>query len=336
MLIAAAAALVGAALAVAAPSSSIRPGLSGSFKVGQTLTADQGTWAGSGTLGYDYQWYRCDAGGAHCKAIRGATVDTYVLTADDGGKTLGATVRATDSTGKANAYSSLAGPIASGPVYAAAAPKISGSAGVGQELKTDAGSWAVTPQSVSYQWLRCNQNGRICAPISGATKAAYKPVVADVAHALVARVTAKVGTTAQPAFSAATPAVSAEADTLPQGATPLPGGKYSVPVESVSLPARLVVAGASLAKPSTLAVKVVDTRGYAIRGALVQVVAPYGYVAPVKETATGNDGIVSFTLAAKAWHPRAIVLYVRVRKPGDKVIAGVTASRLVSVRLPAS
>lgn len=153
--------------------------------------------------------------------------------------------------------------------------------------------------------------------------------------ALVAQVTAKVGTTAQAAFSTATTAIVPEGDVLPAGATPLAKGKYSIPVDSVSLPARLVVAGTSFAAPS-LTVSVTDSRGYAVRGALVAITAPYGYVAPLKETATGNDGTVAFALAPKAQHPRAIVLYVRVRKPGDSVLAGVTAGRLVSVRIPAA
>jgi hypothetical protein len=331
--IAAAGGLVAVALAVAAPSSSSRPALSGSFKAGQKLTADKGTWAGSAALDYVYRWSRCDPAGAHCKTIPGATADSYALTGGDGGKTIGLTVRATDSSGVAVAYSSVVGPIASGLVYATAAPKIAGSAEAGQQLKTDDGSWAVTPQSVAYQWLRCNPNGRICAPIAGATAAAYKAVAADVAHALVARVTAKVGSTAQAALSSATGAVAAQGEGLPTGASALGGGKYSVPVESVSLPARLVVAGASLAKPATLTVRVTDSRGYAVRGALVQVVAPYGYVAGVKETATGADGTVALPLTPKAQHPRVVVLYVRVRKAGDDVLAGVTASRLVSIRL---
>jgi hypothetical protein len=331
-LIAAAAALVGVALAVASPSSSIRPALTGSFKVGQKLTADNGTWAGTGTLAYGYQWYRCDTGGAHCKAIRGATAGSYVVTGGDGGKTIGVTVRATDTSGVAAGYSSLVGPIASGLVYATAAPKLSGSAEANGDLRTDEGEWAVTPQSFAYRWLRCNRNGRICKPIKGAVKAAYKPVAADVAHALVAEVTAKVGSTKQVALSSATTPVVAEGDSLPEGATLLAGGRYSVPVESVSLPVRLVVAGARLAKPSTLNVTVTDSRGHAVRGALVQVVAPYGWATAAKETATGKDGIAALALTPKAGHPPLVVLYLRARKAGDDVLAGVTASRLVSVR----
>src|SRR3954451_17138598 len=95
----------------AAPTSTIRPALSGSLQVGAQLAGDNGAWAGSGALAFAHQWYRCDATGAGCKAIRGATAATYSLTAADAGRTVGLTVRATDATGSANAYSGLAGPI---------------------------------------------------------------------------------------------------------------------------------------------------------------------------------------------------------------------------------
>ena len=331
-MIAAAAALVAVALAVASPSSSIRPAVAGNLKVGEKLIADKGTWAGSGKLDYAYRWYRCDALGAHCKLIAGETKQWHTLLADDGGKTLGVTVRATDSAGVAVAFSSLAGPIATRPVYASEPPKVSGTAEAGQELKVDDGTWTVTPQSIAYQWLRCNRNGRICSPIAGATTETYRVVSGDVAHALVAQVTAKVGSTAQAALSASTAPVAAEGEALPAGARALGTGKFSIPIRSVELPARLVVAGASVQKHSGLRVVVSDSRGYAVRGALVQVVAPYGWVEGVKEAKTRPDGTVTLPLRAKAGHPPLVVLYVRARKAGDDVLAGVTASRLFSVR----
>jgi len=209
---------------------------------------------------------------------------------------------------------------------------VTGDASVGGKLTADAGTWGTTPQSVTYQWLRCNANGRLCTQIGGATTAGYTPVAADVAHALVAQVTAKVGSTAQAALSAATAAVGAHSDALPAGATALGGGRYSVPVESVALPARLVVAKAA-ATGGTLTIAIEDSRGYAIRGAFVLVTAPYGWVAPLGESATGNDGTVALQLRPKAGHPKRIVLYVRARKPGDDVLKGITGTRLVSVVL---
>jgi hypothetical protein len=335
LVVGALAALTVAATVAAAPTSSIRPALTGTFAVGKQLTGDAGTWAGSGSLAYAYQWYRCTAAGAKCTAVHGATAPAYTPVAADVGTTLGLTVKATDSSGTGQSYSSLAGPIAGGTVYVTTAPKVTGDASVGGKLAADAGTWGTTPQAVAYQWLRCNANGRLCTQIAGATTAAYSPVAADVAHALVAQVTAKVGSTAQAALSAATAAVAAHSDALPAGATALGGGRYSVPVESVALPARLVVAKVAAAN-GTMTVSIEDSRGYAIRGAFVLVTAPYGWVAPLGESATGTDGAVALQLRPKAGHPRRIVLYVRVRKPGDDVLKGVTGTRLVSVVVPSA
>ena len=49
-------------------------------EVGETLTADPGTWTGTGPLDYTYQWQRCDFIGKDCEVITGATDATYTLT----------------------------------------------------------------------------------------------------------------------------------------------------------------------------------------------------------------------------------------------------------------
>ena len=128
----------------------------------------------------------------------------------DSGKTLGFTVRATDSTGTASAYSSLFGPVA--PAYpavtSAAAPTLSGSARPGSTLSVDTGLWRPRAGTLSYAWRRCNPNGRICSPIAGATAATYAVTAADVGHALVAVVSATLGPATQAAYSTVSPPVS--------------------------------------------------------------------------------------------------------------------------------
>jgi hypothetical protein len=66
------------------PVNTIAPGISGTTTEGQTLTDVAGTWEGSPTS-YTYQWQRCDALGANCQAISGATGQSYTLTAADVG-----------------------------------------------------------------------------------------------------------------------------------------------------------------------------------------------------------------------------------------------------------
>ena len=68
------------------------PAVSGTAKVGQTLTANNQTWAG-GAVVYTYQWQRGTT------AIAGATARTYVVQAADLGSTLRCVITGTNSFG---------------------------------------------------------------------------------------------------------------------------------------------------------------------------------------------------------------------------------------------
>lgn len=77
-------------------------------------------------------------------------------------------------------------------------PTISGTATVGSTLTATQGSWSPTPETTSYQWVRCpssggNENGSDCAVIGGATTTAYIVSSADVGSRLRVRVTASIG-----------------------------------------------------------------------------------------------------------------------------------------------
>ncbi len=71
------------------------PKITGTAKVGKTLTANRGTWT-SGTK-FKYQWYRSG------KAIKNATKATYKIQAADAGKTLKVKV-----TGSKTGYKTIA------------------------------------------------------------------------------------------------------------------------------------------------------------------------------------------------------------------------------------
>ncbi len=60
--------------------------ISGQARIGQTLTASQGTWSGNPTS-FHYQWLRCDAGGSNCTPV-GTDAATYALTDADVGSTI--------------------------------------------------------------------------------------------------------------------------------------------------------------------------------------------------------------------------------------------------------
>ena len=188
------------------PSTTTGPLVATVLQQGSKLVGATGAWAGAGAISYAYQWSRCDAAGAQCKTIRGATAVSYTPVAKDVGATLGFSVRGTDATGARTAYASLVGPVAgAGAGFASAGqPTVTGTPTQGQALQVSPGAWTQQPAVVAYQWLRCNENGRACAAIAGATAAAYAPGAEDVGHALVAVVRATAGEATQDAFSTAT------------------------------------------------------------------------------------------------------------------------------------
>lgn len=170
--------------------------MSGTLQQGKKLTALTGTWVGSGTISYAFQWYRCDANAAHCSSIHGATRSTYTEVAKDIGHSLGLTVRATDSTGVAEAYAGVTGLVAApaATLVATAQPALAGDPIVGTPLTVQNASWSTTPAATAYTWLRCNANGRICAPIAGQTAASYTLTADDAGHTILAAATASTGT----------------------------------------------------------------------------------------------------------------------------------------------
>jgi hypothetical protein len=109
----------------AVPTNTAPPAISGaSVKQGQPLTEVQGTWHedGSDPLTYTYQWKDCDASGAHCTAIAGATAPAYTPTTTDVGHTIVVAETAANTGGSG-------APAASAPtavVVLAAAPAIQG------------------------------------------------------------------------------------------------------------------------------------------------------------------------------------------------------------------
>ncbi len=210
----------------------------GTAASGKELTGLSGTWGGFGTIGYAFQWYRCNAAGASCLSIPGATSPTYVLGSKDIGKTLGMKVSATDSTGTAVAYSSLVGPIApKRPLLESTAqPVVTGPPVVGKVVQVTTGTWSPVPTGLSYQWERCNPNGRACAAIANATTSSYTVASSDLGHALVTVVHATNAGTMQDAFSTATPAIVG-AETHGPLVT-FPPTVAGLPVEGQSLGAR--------------------------------------------------------------------------------------------------
>ena len=96
----------------APPRNTAWPVISGIRKEGQTLRSTHGTWSGTGTLTYAYQWQRCSRTVTNCTKITGATHSTYKLTLADVGHKITVQVSATDPHHQtANATSTPIGPI---------------------------------------------------------------------------------------------------------------------------------------------------------------------------------------------------------------------------------
>ena len=77
------------------PWANARPFVTGLPAVGQTLTSTFDVWPGNPAV--NEQWMRCDAGGANCADIPGATGTSYVPTDDDIGHTIRMDQRATEA-----------------------------------------------------------------------------------------------------------------------------------------------------------------------------------------------------------------------------------------------
>jgi hypothetical protein len=92
-----------------APSNTAAPTISGNAQEGQTLTATSGTWSSSSNVTYVYQWQRCNASGAGCADISGATSQTYTVGSADVGNTLRVVVAARNSDGSTSAPSAPTG-----------------------------------------------------------------------------------------------------------------------------------------------------------------------------------------------------------------------------------
>ena len=180
-----------------APDNTAPPTISGNAAVGEDFTADKGTWTGTATITYTYQWRRCDASGEHCDAIADSTTSTRTLTSSDAGHRLKVTVTATNSDGSASATSAASPVVAagsSGPPVNTHEPTISGSAVQGQTLTADKGSWGgASPITYTYQWLRCDSDAANCSAIGGETSASRTLLSDDVGHRLRVRVTATNG-----------------------------------------------------------------------------------------------------------------------------------------------
>jgi hypothetical protein len=96
---------IGSARTAVAPNNTAPPTISGKAQVGELLKADKGTWTGTPTPTFTYQWRICDNNGGACHDIAGATGDEYTLKAADQGNTIRVQVTGRNADGTDTATS---------------------------------------------------------------------------------------------------------------------------------------------------------------------------------------------------------------------------------------
>ncbi len=310
------------------PVNTALPKISGSLSIGATLSVSTGTWSGTQPITISYQWERCDTSGGHCATIGGATGASYKVTTADAGHRPIVVVTGKNAVGS-NHVVVTAGNIGGGLPANSASPKVSGSFSIGSTLSVSNGSWSGTqPMTFAYRWERCDTSGGNCAWISGATAASYRITTADAGHRLIVAVTAK--------NSLGSTQVVVTAGNV--GGT-LPGG--AVLVNTVALPDRLVIDRVSFSpnpvrsRGTAIAARfhVSDANGRSVQGALVFALGlPYGWSYNAPESATDSTGWVTLIMRPTRNMPMRrgdLVVFVRARKPGGSLLAGVSTRRLV-------
>ena len=149
------------------PANTVAPEITGTAERGEVLSCTTGTWSGTGTITYAYQWLRNGA------EIAGATASTYTPVAADDNTFIRCRVTATDDEGSRSAFSNTLGPVLGAPLNLTA-PVLSGTETVGEELSVTDGTWqGQATITFAYQWRRDGSN------ISGATSNTYTLVAAD-------------------------------------------------------------------------------------------------------------------------------------------------------------
>lgn len=194
--------------AAAPPQNTSPPTITGTPRVGETLTAHNGAWTNSPTA-YQYQWQRCDGVGAGCSAIPGAVERTYLVTAADVRRTIRVSMLAVNADGSGTARSAPTAVVTASPApQNTARPTITGEARVGQELTASDGTWTNSPTGYTYQWQRCDIDATICLAVAGATGKTYGVRAADVGYRLRVTVTARNASGSGAATSALTDIVA--------------------------------------------------------------------------------------------------------------------------------
>lgn len=162
----------------AAPANIVQPSLVGNGAVGSVVTCNQGTWSGSPspTFSYDFR--------VNGISVQSGASNTYKPLIGDDTKTLTCLVTATNTQGSASEGTSNSLVIGTAPSNTVA-PVISGTNTFGSTLTTTDGTFTGTaPITYTYQWRRGG------LPIAGQTASTYVIGASDSLAAITCEVTA--------------------------------------------------------------------------------------------------------------------------------------------------
>jgi hypothetical protein len=178
-----------ASVVAAIPGPVVAPVVSGSTRVGATLSASTGSWTPA-AVSYAYQWQR--RSGAAFVDISGQTAATHAVVTADLGAALRVQVTATNADGSATAVSAASAIVTAPPALSGTVPAPTGTLQDASVLTAVPGTWSPAGATFTYQWLRCPSGASSaasgCIPVAmGAT---YTLVGDDVDHAMAVRVTA--------------------------------------------------------------------------------------------------------------------------------------------------
>jgi hypothetical protein len=328
------------AAVTAAPVNTGEPTIRGTPRVGERLTSTLGAWTGSQPITFGRRWVRCGAdgglpNGSNCLAISDATSRRYTVREADAGSRLRVRVTATNADASTTVASNATAIVVAAPARPrnTTEPSISGSPVVGNRLTANPGAWTGdNPITYAFRWLRCNPSGGNCSEIAGATDNEYAVVSADASRTLRVRVTARNDAGTMSALSNPTGVVAQQPGSPPS----------SVPVTSVPRGERLIVSQVrfspnpvtSRVAPISVSIRVLDTRGNLVRGALVFIRSVPRRTTGGNLQATAADGWVTYQLQPLGHFPAVngnVQFFVKAYRAGDPPLAGIAGYRLVQV-----
>ena len=172
------------------------PAVTGTVKVGASLSAGTGTWTNppADASGYAYQWQvSADNSVWDAAAGTGNATSSYVPGAAEYGKYLRVKVTATNDGGSVDATSTSSVVLPVAPV-SSVVPAVTGTVQVGETLSVDTGTWTSqqAPTTYVYEWqVSANgTDGWATAAGTGNATSSYVPDASEYAQYLQVKVTA--------------------------------------------------------------------------------------------------------------------------------------------------